>query len=146
MSRVQALIAAQKQKHENVKPTIVEIRFGDELVDIRFWPLTGQQWRDLTARHPYRPDSEFDNALGYNLAGVLVGYPTATEQSRVYLVDGDNAEQLSPDDWADMCAVLDGPELQKLEHTIWAMHEYDRAQETVAAGKARAGERQKKQH
>lgn len=134
---VQALIAAQKQKLDTVEPVTESVVLGDELVGVRFWPISGAAWRDLTARHPERADSQFDVALGYDLDGVLREYP------RVYLVKGDEVQDVA-DSWADICGVLSAPELKKLAYVVWGLNEYDPAQRLAAAGKASAGSRRKK--
>lgn len=134
---VQALIAAQKQKLDTVEPVTQEVLLGDDLVGVRLWPLSGVAWRDLTAKHPLREDSQFDQALGYDLDGVLRAYP------RVYLVNGDDVQDVAGS-WAEICGVLSAPDLKNLAYVIWGLNEYDPAQRLAAAGKASKGSRRKK--
>lgn len=134
---VAALIAAQKQELDSVKPLDQEVLLGGEKVTVRLWPLSGKIWRDLCAKHPNRPDSPFDQALGYDLDSLLWDYP------KVYLVDGDEVTDVA-ESWADICAVLSGPDLKNLAYAIWGMNEYDPAQKLAAAGKASAGKGRKK--
>lgn len=134
---VKALIAKARQDMDTVEPVEQVVVLGGELVTVRMWPLSGVAWRDLCARFPNRSESQFDQALGYNLTAVLAAYP------RVYLVNGDEVTD-AKDDWADICAVLSGPDLKNLEYAIWGVNEYDPAQRLVAAGKASAGSRKKK--
>ena len=137
MVDVQALIAAQKQKLDTVEPVTQDVLLGDEVVGVRFWPLSGTAWRDLCALHPNRGESQFDMALGYNLDAVLRAYP------RVYLVKGDDVTDVARD-WADVCDVLSGPDLKNLAYAVWGINEYDPAQRLAAAGKASAGSKRKK--
>jgi len=134
---VKALIAAQKQKLDTVEPVTQDVLLGDEVVGVRLWPMTGTGWRDLTTRHPHRGESQFDQALGYNLDGVLREYP------RVYLVKGDDVTDVS-DSWGEICDVLSGPDLKNLAYAVWGLNEYDPAQRLAAAGKASAGSKRKK--
>ena len=78
-----------------------------------------------------------DQALGYNLTGVVMDYP------KVYSVDGDEVTDIS-DVWSETCVYLSGPDLKALEYLIWGINEYDPAQKLAAAGKARAGRQPKK--
>lgn len=134
---VQALIAKGKQDLDAVTPVDQEVLFAGEQVTVRFWPLSGTAWRDLCAAHPNRGDSQFDQALGYNLTSLVAAYP------KVYLVDGDEVQDVA-DDWADICAVLSGPDLKNLEYAVWGLNEYEPTQRLAAAGKASAGSRRKK--
>ena len=133
---VQALIAKQKQTLDTVKPVDQEVLFAGEVVTVRFWPLAGPAWRDLCAKHPNRDESQFDQALGYNLTAVVADYP------RVFLVDGDDVQDVAAE-WADICAVLSGPDLKNLEYAVWGINEYEPTQ--ALAGKVSAGARRKKQ-
>lgn len=133
---VQALIAKQKQTLDTVKPVDQEVLLAGEVVTVRFWPLAGNAWRDLCAKHPNRDESQFDKALGYNLTAVVADYP------RVFLVDGDDVQDVA-DQWADICAVLSGPDLKNLEYAVWGINEYEPTQ--ALAGKVSAGARRKKQ-
>lgn len=134
---LKALVAKARQDFDSVEPVEQDVVLAGELVTVRVWPLTGPQWRDLCAKHPNRTDSAFDQALGYNLTAVLADYP------RVYLVNGNDVVDAA-EDWADICAVLSGPDLKNLELAVWGVNEYDPAQRLVAAGKASAGGRKKK--
>lgn len=134
---IKALVAKARQDMDAVQAVDQDVVLGGELVTVRLWPLSGPGWRDLCAKHPNRADSSFDQALGYNLTAVLADYP------RVYLVDGDEVVD-AREDWADICAVLSGPDLKNLEFAVWGLNEYDPAQRLAAAGKASAGSQKKK--
>ena len=134
---VKALVAKARQDMDSVQHVDQDVMVGDQRVVVRLWPLSGLAWRDLCAAHPNRGASEFDQALGYNLTAVTQSYP------RVYAVDGDDVTDLS-DDWADICAVLSGPDLKALEYAVWGLNEWEPSQRLAAAGKASAGSRKKK--
>lgn len=134
---VDELIAKAKESVDTVKPVDQEFLLGDEKVVARFWPVSGTDWRDLAAMHPWREGSQFDQALGYNLDAVLRVYP------RVYLVQGDDVQDVSAK-WASICELLSAPDLKNLAITLWGMHEFDPQRRMEAAGKASAGGRRKK--
>lgn len=134
---IKALVAKAKQDMDTVSSVDQDVMIGDEKVTIRLWPLSGVAYRDLCALHPNRSNSEFDQALGYNLTAVTQNYP------RVYTVDGDAVADVAGD-WADICSVLSGPDLKALEYAVWGLNEYEPATRLAAAGKASAGSRKKK--
>lgn len=136
---VMALVAKAKQKQESdsVGHVDQDVMIDEEVVTIRLWPLTGIAYRDLCAKHANRTNSEFDEALGYNLTAVTQSYP------RVYTVDGDEVVNVS-DQWSDICAVLSGPDLKALEYAVWGLNEYEPTQRMAAAGKASAGSQKKR--
>lgn len=135
---VKALIAAQKQKLDTVEPVTQDVVLGDELVGVRFWPVSGGAWEELTSKNPPRAENGSDSALGYNLAGVVRDYP------RTYLVVGDAAEPVVGEQWAEVYDALSGPDKKNLGYAVWGLNEYDPAQRLVAAGKASAGSKRKK--
>ncbi|MGB4136421.1 MAG: hypothetical protein WA971_07650, partial [Microbacterium sp.] len=91
---VKALVAKARQEFAAVEPVDQEVELGGEKITARFTPISGPEWRDLTAKHPERPGG--DQALGYDLTGVMMSYP------RVSLVDGDDVQDVTAE-WADMC-------------------------------------------
>lgn len=137
MVDVKALVAKAKADLDLVKPADQVVMISDTKVTVRVWPLSGPAWRDLCARHVARDESMSDQALGYNLTGVVMDYP------KVYSVDGDEVTDIS-DVWSETCVYLSGPDLKALEYLIWGINEYDPAQKLAAAGKARAGRQPKK--
>lgn len=134
---LKALVAQAKLDMDSVKHVDQDVMVGDQKVTVRLWPLSGVAWRDLCAMHTNRSTSEFDQALGYNLTAVTQSYP------RVYVVAGDDVTDASGD-WADICAVLAGPDLKALEYAVWGLNEYEPTQRLAEAGKASAGSRKKK--
>lgn len=134
---VQALIAAQKQSLDSVEPVTQEVLLGEDLVGVRFWPVSSA-WEELTSKHPPRAGVEADLALGYNLSAVVRDYP------RTYLVIGDVVQAVVGDQWSEVYDVLSGPDKKNLGFAVWGLNEYDPAQKLAAAGKASAGARKKK--
>lgn len=139
MVDVKALVekAKQQQESDSVGHVDQDVLIAGEVVTVRLWPLTGIAYRDLCALHPNRTNSEFDQALGYNLTAVTQSYP------KVYTVDGDDVVNVS-DQWPDICAVLSGPDLKALEYAVWGLNEFEPSERLRAAGKASAGSRKKK--
>lgn len=137
---VKALVAAQKQALDSVEPVSQEVLLGEELVMVRFWPVSGSAWEELTSKHPPRQGVQSDTALGYNLAGVVRDYP------RTYLVSGDDVQPVVGEQWAEVYDVLSGPDKKNLGYAVWGLNEYDPAQRLAKAGKASAGSKRKKRN
>lgn len=135
---VQALIAKQKQALDSVEPVTQDVLLGDEIVGVRFWPVSPSVWEELTSSHPPRPDNPADAALGYNLSAVVRAYP------RTYLVDGDDIQPVVGEQWAEVYDVLSGPDKKNLGYAVWGKNEWEHAERLEAAGKASAGKRRKK--
>lgn len=134
---VTALIASQKKTLDSVEPVTQDVLLGEKVIGVRFWPAAGA-WEELTSKHPPRAGVESDLALGYNLSGVVRGYP------RTYLVDGDDVQPVVGEQWADVYDVLSGPDKKNLGFAVWGLNEYDPAQRLAEAGKASAGSQKKK--
>lgn len=144
---IEALIAGAKKAIEQVEPEDVEILLGEELVKVRFWPLSGQKWRSLVASHPARIEKDAegktvvaqqDRASGFNVDSLTRAYP------RVALVDDGEEKPLDEALWGRILDVLDGPGFEGIAATIFFLNVIIPAQRTAAAGKAlRAGAKQK---
>jgi len=144
---VDELIAKARAELETVEPVDLDVLLGKTLVKVRLWPLTGGEWRALTAVHPPRERSVFDQNLGYNLDSVVRDYP------KVFLVDGDEVVNVAVEDdpenpghrkWHDVYDVLDGPDMKNLASAVWGLNEFEHQKRVAAAGKASAGARRKK--
>lgn len=134
-----ALIANAKTQFtdDSVEPVDQDVWYRGEVLTVRLWPLSGPAYRDLCALHPNRTNSEFDEALGYNLTAVTQSYP------KVYAVSGDDVRDIT-EVWPDICAELSGPDLKALEYAVWGKNEYEPTARLAAAGKASAGSRKKR--
>lgn len=144
---IDALIAKGRAAFDSVEPVDMPVTFGDARVTVRFWPQTGGEWRALTAVHPPRPGSVWDQNLGYNLDAVVRDYP------KVYLVDGDDVVHVSvPSDpkkpnewrWHGLYDVLPPGDMKNLASALWGLNEYEYQKRAIAAGKASAGGRRRK--
>lgn len=142
-----ALIAKGRAALENVQPVDQDVMIGDELVTVRFWPMTGGEWRAFTAAHAPRAKSVFDQNAGYNVDAAVRGYP------KTYLVQGDDvvnvavpADPEKPDHlrWHDIYDLLSGPDMKNLAIALWGINEFEHQKRFAQAGKASAGGRKKK--
>jgi len=146
MLDVDALIAKGRAQLDTVQPVTQDVLLGDEVVGVRFWPLSGPDWRLLTAKHPARAEVTYDLRLGYDLDAVLADYP------RVFLVQGDEVVNLvsvgedgkQVSRFPDIVKVLSGPDIRNLAMAVWGLNDYDPGKRLVEAGKALKGGRRKK--
>lgn len=134
---IDALIAKGRAAIDTVKPTDQEVLLGGEIVTVRFWPLTGAAWNELTASHPPRDGVIRDLGLGYNLDEVVPAYP------KVFFVKGDDVVNVA-EKWAEICSVLEAPDLTNLAAALWGMHVFDNGRRMEAAKKALKGQPRKK--
>lgn len=135
---IQALLAAQKQALDEVKPVTQDVLLGGDLVGVRFWPVSGGVWEEITSNNPPRKGNPSDAGLGYNLSGVVRDYP------RTYLVVGDDVQPVVGEQWAEVYDALSGPDKKNLGGAVWGLNEYEAAQRMVAAKKASDRGRKKK--
>lgn len=145
---VDALIAKARENFDKVEPVDQEVLLGDDVVTVRFWPVMGTEWTELTTRNPPRKGSVRDQNMGYNADGIVREYP------KVFLVQGDdvvNVGELAPTPdnplhrkWDDVVAALSGPDLHHLAIAVWGLNDYDPQKRLKTAGKASAGGRKKK--
>lgn len=148
MKDIEALIAGAKKAIEQVEPEDVKVLMGEELVTVRLWPLSGQEYRALVADHPARVVEEDgqktvrqgDRPYGCNIDSLTRAYP------RVALVQDGEETELSPELWGRILDVMPSDGIEGVMATISFMNVAIPAQRTVAAlGKASAGARQTKQ-
>lgn len=135
---VNALVAKAREKFDTVEAVTQEVLLGDEVVGVRVWPISGPDWRELTAKHPARKDAQFDLNLGYNLDAVVRNYP------RVYLVQGDDVQHVEGDEWGSVLDALSGPDLKNIALAVWGQNEFEPQKRLVEAGKALKGGPRKK--
>lgn len=134
---VDALIAKARAHFDSVEPVTQDVAFGDDIVGVRLWPMTGPDWRDLIVKYPPREGVVLDTTAGYNVDAVTAVYP------KVYLVQGDDVTNVA-DRWPQICPQLSGPDLKNLATAIWGLNEYQPQKRLVDAGKASKGEKRKK--
>ena len=148
MVDVAKLVEKGRGALSQVKPVDQAVMVGDEVVIVRVWALSGVEWRLLKAKFPPRTEQGDDGKqkvvaadarYGFDLDGVVAAYP------RVKIVDGETEQDVTRDEWAAICEVLDGPYLDALAMVIWGKNEFEPNQRLIEAGKAlRAGPRKKR--
>lgn len=112
-------LAAAKAAPKDTREVSVVV--NGKLATLRFEPLLGDAWAEITGRCPVRLDAPIDRNYGYNmhavcklaapLSGALVGEDTLTDE-----------------DWADLFAVLSGHELTLIIDAVYDLNEYSPAQ------------------
>lgn len=144
---IDALIAKAKARVEKADPVSKFVELGDEMVEIRYTPIRGDQWRALTAQHLPRDGSFMDQNMGYNVDEAVRNFPNFT------IVRGDAVDDLRRfrEDkqwhyiWPEVFEALEAPAIELLAQSLWETHQYDPLQRMIAAGKAlRAGQRKKR--
>lgn len=134
------LAAAKEQPKQKSQPVAVTV--NGKLYELVFYRADGDVWAETVARHPARPDAVIDLRYGYNFNAVVL--EIAPQTGRV-LEDGTEAD-IPAKAWADLIPALSGAEIGRVTDAIWALNEWEPAQEIERAKKAskpRAGSRRK---
>lgn len=136
-----ALIEEADALIEAVEPELVTVRLGKRALGVRFIPLAPSDWRELTLKHPPRPDVLQDQNVGYNTDAVVAAFPNLA------LVDGDEVDdmiRLGEDGepvskWPAIFSRITSQSQKDVVRSIWFAH--DRAPDlmVVDAGKASKG-------
>ncbi len=134
MSKLDDLIQAAKAEVTAPQTEQIEVLIGEQLAVFEFTKLEPMKWRNLIASFMPRADSQRDLVLGYNYDALPSGFPA----SHIKLVDGETREPVTEDQWRDVFAVLDSPDIFNVSTTIWGLHEYTPQQKAVQAKKASA--------
>lgn len=139
MSKLDDLI--RKAKAEIVEPETsdLEVLFGGEVVSFRFTKLDPMVWRNLTASFPARDGSTRDMRLGYNYDLAPSAYPA----THIHLMDGEDAGEVTKEQWSDVFARLQSPDLFNISTLLWGMHEWEPQQQVEKAKKARGASKKK---
>lgn len=95
---------------------------ADHLITLRFWEIPGEQWADLTVKHPPRAGVLADLPYGYNLHAAAKA--AAPVNGRLVEDDGSLTE-LTPDQWADLWDQLPGRSFGAVADAIYALNEYE---------------------
>jgi len=147
------LAAAKEAPRKKSKP--VEVLVNGNLYELVFYRADGDVWADSVARHPLRLDAVIDLKYGYNFNEVVLEIGSTTSR---YIEGGE--EHAFPIDevkdgekppirpkssaWESFFKSLSGSEVGKVTDAIWALNEWDPAQEIERAKKAlKAGSRRK---
>lgn len=141
-----ALLAKAQEMVENAEPELVPVVLAGQQVGVRFLPVSGADWRDLSLKHPPRSDVLRDLNVGYNIDALVADYPN------VALVDGESVDDMIRQDsegkpiskWPAVWASLTATGRKDVSSALWAAHERTPERLVVDAGKASSGSRKKK--
>ena len=121
---VAAAKAAPKQTSEPVAVVL-----NGSLYELVFERADGDVWAECVSRHPARLDSLIDKRYGYNFNAVVLEIAPKTGR----LADG---TEIPDEAWADLVPALSGAEIARVTDAIWALNEWNPAQEIEKAKKA----------
>lgn len=146
MSFVDELLAEAAEIVENTETEFVPVTLGKRQVGVRFLPMMGADWNDLTAKHPPRSDVPRDLRFGYNIDAVVAAYPD------VVLVNGDEIDDMQRTDaegntlskWPAVWQALTAQSRKDVAASMWTAHERTPERLVDDAGKASAASRKKK--
>lgn len=141
-----ALISKAREMVSNAEPELVPVILAGQQVGVRFVPMSGADWRELTLKHPPRTDVMRDLNVGYNIDAVVAEYP------HVALVDGETVDDMMRDDaegkqvskWPAVWGALTATGRKDVSSALWAAHERTPERLVVDAGKASSGSPEKK--
>ena len=129
-------IAAAKAAPKKASDPVSVIVNGN-LYELVFDRADGDVWAECVSRHPARAESKIDLRYGYNFNEVVLEIAPKTGR----LADG---VEIPAEAWADLIPALSGAEIGRVTDAIWALNEWDPAQEIERAKKAsKAGSRRK---
>ena len=115
----------------------VPVLLNGTLYELVFERADGDVWAECVSRHPARADAVIDLRYGYNFNAVVLEIAPKTGR----LADG---TAIPGEAWADLIPSLAGAEIAAVTDAIWALNEWDPAQEIERAKKAsKAGSRKK---
>lgn len=135
MSFLEDLAAAHEQPKPKSEP--VSVVLNGTLYELVFERADGDVWAECVSRHPARADSKVDLRYGYNFNEVVLEVAPKTGR----LVDGSD---IDADAWTVLIPTLSGAEIARVTDAIWALNEWDPAQEIERAKKAlKAGSKRK---
>ena len=127
MSFLEDLKVAKEAPRKKSDP--VDVMVNGSLYALVFYRADGDVWADCVARHPARPGAIVDLRYGYNFNAVVL--EIAPKTGSVVGADAIPAEA-----WADLIPALSGAEIGRVTDAIWALNEWDPAQEIERAKKA----------
>ena len=132
------LAAAKTSPKPKSKP--VEVTVNGTLYELVFYRADGDVWAETVSQHPAREKSLIDRRYGYNFNAVVLEIAPMTGR----LIEGDAETEIPAEAWADLIPSLSGAEIGRVTDAVWALNEWDPAQEIERAKKAlKAGSRRK---
>ncbi|MFJ4997107.1 hypothetical protein ACIP5T_03075 [Microbacterium sp. NPDC088619] len=87
-----ALLVKAQEMVDNAEPELVPVVLAGQQIGVRFLPVSGADWRDLSLKHPPRSDVLRDLNVGYNIDALVSDYPN------VALVDGESVDDMIRED------------------------------------------------
>ena len=132
---IEAAKAAPKKRSEPVGVIV-----NGNLHELVFYRADGDVWAETVSRHPARPDAKIDLRYGYNFNEVVLEIAPKTGR----LLEAGAEVDIPAEAWAVLVPALSGAEISRVTDAIWALNEWDPAQEIEKAKKAlKAGSRKK---
>jgi len=122
-------LAAAKAADPVTADVTVELN-GTQYV-LRFTRMDPVEYTEETLRHPPHLERGVDREFGYNLTSLTI----AVAPRCAVLVNGDETEELSTEDWADLFASADAGVVQNIQNTIYHLNEFASAKAVDAARK-----------
>ncbi|MEV4737186.1 MULTISPECIES: hypothetical protein [unclassified Microbacterium] len=138
MSFLDELVAEANRLIDDAEPELVPVTLARRQVGVRFVPMRGEDWQDLTLLHPPRPNVRRDLNVGYNIDAVIAAYP------HVALVSGDKIDDMLRTDgegktfskWPEVWTALTSTGRKDVASAIWDAHERAPERLVEEAGKA----------
>jgi hypothetical protein len=138
---LEELLAEADAILEAVEPITVPVTLGKSTVGVRFLPMSGADWGNLTVRFPPRMDAPQDLRHGYNIDAVVGAYPN------VALIVGDKVDDMvrvqedgsKKSIWPETWARLTSTGRKDVETEIWVAHELVPEKRVDAEGKGSEG-------
>lgn len=127
-------------ENDEVPSSTVTVALAGKLVRLKFRPLGGIQWADITAKSPARPEAPMDRHYGYNWqAAAMKAAPLCGR-----VLEDDDEVKRDAETWKKLFAKLNGPDVRSICSAIWALNDWDPQQRLEALKKASAGDSEKK--
>ena len=153
MGFLEDLAAAKEQPKQ--KSELVSVIVNGSLYGLVFYRADGDVWAETVSRHPARTESKIDLRYGYNFNAVVleIGVTTARfiedgtehEFPRDPVEKGQESAPPKSAAWSGLVSNLSGAEIGRVTDAIWALNEWNPAQEIERAKKAlAAGSRRKR--
>ena len=126
---------------DSPKTELAQVYVGDDLLTIRVSELDGDSWAACTTAHPPRKGVSIDQAFSYNLTAAS---KAALPLSAV-LVDGDEVQKLTAEQWSKLWRATDPQGRQAITDAVFAVNEHAQLARLDAARKGiEAASRQKR--
>lgn len=138
MSFLEDIEAAKSAPKNRSEPVAVLV--NGNLHELVFYRADGDVWAECVSRHPARPDAKIDLRYGYNFNEVVLEIAPTTGR----LIEKGVEADIPADAWAVLIPALSGAEISRVTDAIWALNEWDPAQEIEKAKKALSAGSKKK--